>query len=38
MSAMSAIFEAAGEEVWWADREGGVCCGRQGADVGDVGE
>ena len=25
MSAMSAIFEAAGEEVWWADREGGVC-------------
>ena len=28
MSAMSAIFEAAGEEVWWADREGGVCCGR----------
>ena len=28
LSAMSAIFEAAGEEVWWADREGGVCCGR----------
>lgn len=28
MSAMSTIFEAAGEEVWWADREGGVCCGR----------
>ena len=28
MSAMSAIFGAAGEEVWWADREGGVCCGR----------
>ncbi len=28
LSAMSTIFEAAGEEVWWADREGGVCCGR----------
>ena len=28
MSAMSAIFESAGEEVWWADREGGGCCGR----------
>ena len=20
--------QAAGEEVWWADREGGVCCAR----------
>ncbi len=28
MSSMASIFEAAGEEVWWADREGGVCCGR----------
>ena len=28
LSAMSAIFDAAGEEVWWTDREGGVCCGR----------
>ena len=28
MSAMATIFDAAGEEVWWADREGGVCCGR----------
>lgn len=28
LSAMSAIFDAAGEEVWWADRAGGVCCGR----------
>ncbi len=28
LSAMQRIFEAAGEEVWWADREGGVCCGR----------
>ncbi|WP_295938880.1 (Fe-S)-binding protein [uncultured Alistipes sp.] len=28
MSAMEKVFRAAGEEVWWADREGGVCCGR----------
>lgn len=28
MQAMERIFAAAGEEVWWADREGGVCCGR----------
>lgn len=28
LSAMEAIFAAAGEPVWWADREGGVCCGR----------
>lgn len=28
LSAMATIFDAAGEEVWWADREGGVCCGR----------
>lgn len=28
MTAMERIFDAAGEEVWWADREGGVCCGR----------
>lgn len=26
--AMERIFRASGEEVWWADREGGVCCGR----------
>jgi Fe-S oxidoreductase len=25
---MESIFSAAGENVWWADREGGVCCGR----------
>ncbi len=25
---MEQIFKAAGEEVWWADRSGGVCCGR----------
>jgi len=28
LQAMERIFTAAGEEVWWADREGGVCCGR----------
>ena len=28
MDSMRRIFEAAGEDVWWADREGGVCCGR----------
>lgn len=28
LSAMERIFKASGEEVWWADREGGVCCGR----------
>ncbi len=26
--AMERIFTATGESVWWADREGGVCCGR----------
>lgn len=28
LAAMERIFAASGEEVWWADREGGVCCGR----------
>ncbi len=28
LAAMEHIFTAAGEEVWWADRAGGVCCGR----------
>ncbi len=28
LTAMEQIFAAAGEEVWWADREGSVCCGR----------
>ncbi len=28
LTAMQAIFDAAGEQVWWADRNGGVCCGR----------
>ena len=28
MSSMRRIFEAAGEQVWWADKEGGACCGR----------
>ena len=25
---MEQIFNAAGEDVWYADKEGGVCCGR----------
>ena len=25
---MQRIFDAAGEQVWWADKDGGVCCGR----------
>ncbi|WP_147639447.1 (Fe-S)-binding protein [Alistipes sp.] len=28
LRAMERIFAAAGEQVWWADRDGGVCCGR----------
>ena len=28
LSAMQKIFDAAREKVWWADKEGGVCCGR----------
>lgn len=28
LRSMERIFEYAGEAVWWADREGGVCCGR----------
>ena len=28
LQAMEQVFTAAGEQVWWADRDGGVCCGR----------
>lgn len=28
MQAMERIFDAAEEQVWWADKNGGVCCGR----------
>ncbi len=28
LRAMESIFKAAGDDVWWADRNGGVCCGR----------
>jgi Fe-S oxidoreductase len=28
LGAMESVFAAAGEDVWWADRNGGVCCGR----------
>jgi Fe-S oxidoreductase len=33
---MEAIFAAAGENVWWADRDGGVCCGRPLKLAGDI--
>ena len=28
LTSMQRIFDAARERVWWADKEGGVCCGR----------
>ncbi len=28
LHSMEQIFSAAGVDVWWADRDGGVCCGR----------
>ena len=28
LASMEKIFAAAGEDVWWADKDGGVCCGR----------
>ena len=28
LNAMRRIFDAAREDVWWADKDGGVCCGR----------
>ena len=28
LAAMRRIFDAAHEQVWWADKDGGVCCGR----------
>ncbi len=28
LQSMEQIFAASGEEVWWADRDGGTCCGR----------
>ena len=28
LKAMDKIFTASGEDVWWADCDGGVCCGR----------
>lgn len=28
LKSMEQIFDASGDQVWWADREGGVCCGR----------
>lgn len=28
LKAMETVFTASGDDVWWADRNGGVCCGR----------
>ncbi|MCC8034549.1 MAG: (Fe-S)-binding protein [Rikenellaceae bacterium] len=28
LRSMEKIFDASGQQVWWADREGGICCGR----------
>ena len=28
LRSMEQIFKASGEQVWWADKDGGVCCGR----------
>ncbi len=28
MTSMERIFKSVGDDVWWADRNGGVCCGR----------
>jgi Fe-S oxidoreductase len=28
LRSMEAVFAAGGDDVWWADRDGGVCCGR----------
>ncbi len=36
LDAMARIFEASGDEVWWADKNGGVCCGRPLKLSGDV--
>ncbi len=36
LKAMESIFTAAGEDVWWADRNGGVCCGRPLKLSGDI--
>ncbi|MDR2912201.1 MAG: (Fe-S)-binding protein [Alistipes sp.] len=36
LRAMESVFAAAGEDVWWADREGGVCCGRPMKLAGEV--
>ncbi len=37
LRSMDAIFNAAGDNVWWADKEGGVCCGRPLKLSGEIG-
>jgi ferredoxin len=36
LRAMERIFTASGEEVWWADCDGGICCGRPLKLSGDI--
>lgn len=36
LHAMEQIFTTAKEDVWWADRDGGVCCGRPIKLSGDI--
>jgi Fe-S oxidoreductase len=36
LKSMERVFAAAGEDVWWADRDGGVCCGRPQKLAGEV--
>ncbi len=36
LTSMERIFAAAGDDVWWVDRDGGVCCGRPLKLSGDV--
>ena len=36
LHSMERIFKSANEQVWWADRDGGICCGRPLMLAGDI--
>ena len=36
LHSMDTIFKSVNEDVWWADREGGICCGRPLMLAGDM--
>ncbi len=36
LQSMEQIFAASGDDVWWADRNGGICCGRPLKLSGDI--